>query len=444
MIHAPAAVGKSIKNVAVRIEEMKKIQIYKPSNIIESFKLLKGNTRVSIMFEPLWGIPFVIFNFYLSLYMKELGITAKEFGYLISIGFITGAIFSLFGGVITDKLGRKKTTLIFDLISWPFCILIYLVSTNFWMFALATVVSNVGKIVATSFNLMLIEDATNDERIAAFNLLNIINISTGAIIPIAGLWVTAYGVIKAERFFLAFAAISMAIMMITRNYFYKETTVGQQILDEHKHNPIKISLKNALPIKAALVFKEKPIAIMAVFVYALFNVYITIGTINSLYFVPYMTEVLKISKPSISIIGGVYSVVMFFVLVFIIPSIRRAKKITTMIIGLVTQAIALFLLLIIPSNNLLITIACISIFALGYGIFKPFVDTLLAEVTEGKDRAGIYAIVNTITCIVIALIGFVSGSIFAFNPRLLYVLAIFILLACVGILAYFFNRKDYI
>jgi len=92
-------------------------QIPRPSNIIESFKILKGNTRVSIQFEPLWGIPFVLYNFYLSLYMKEIGVTNQEIGYLIAIGFLAGTIFSMFGGVITDKLGRKKTTLIFDLIS---------------------------------------------------------------------------------------------------------------------------------------------------------------------------------------------------------------------------------------------------------------------------------------------------------------------------------------
>jgi DHA1 family tetracycline resistance protein-like MFS transporter len=423
---------------------MKNIQLARPTNIIGSFKSLKGNTRVSIMFEPLWGIPFVIFNFYLSLYMKELGITAREFGYLISIGFISGAIFSLFGGVITDKLGRKKTTFIFDLISWPFCVLIYLISNSFWMFAIATVINNAGKIVGTSFYLMVIEDATNDERIAAFNLLNIITISTGVIIPLAGILVNALGVVKAERFFLGFASISMTIMMLSRNHFYKETKIGQQILDEHRRNPVKNTFKNMLPLKALIVFKKRPIAIMTIFVCILFNLFITIGTINSLYFAPYMTEVLKISKSSVSILGGVYSGVMFLVLVFVFPLISKFNKITNMLAGLLLQTSALFLLIVIPTNNLIITVICVAIFALGFGTFKPYIDTLLAEVTEGKDRAGIYAIVNTLTCIVIALFGVISGNIFAFNPKLLYILAILILLACIFILACFFNRKNYV
>ena len=122
-------------------------------NIIQSFRMLKGNTRVSVMFEPLWGIPFVLFNFYLSLYMKELGITNREIGYLISLGFIAGIGFSLISGVIVDRLGRKKTTVIFDLISWPLAVVLYAISNSFWLFALATFTNSFVRIVSVSWNL---------------------------------------------------------------------------------------------------------------------------------------------------------------------------------------------------------------------------------------------------------------------------------------------------
>jgi MFS family permease len=92
------------------------------NNIFSSFGLLKGNTRVSVMCEPFWGIPFVVFNFYLSLYMKEFGVTDKQLGYLISLGYIAATFFSLISGAVTDRLGRKKTTFIFDFISWPIAV----------------------------------------------------------------------------------------------------------------------------------------------------------------------------------------------------------------------------------------------------------------------------------------------------------------------------------
>lgn len=78
------------------------------TNIIESFKMLKGNTRTSIIFEPMFGIPFVLYNFYLSLYMKSQGISDTQIGYLIAINFTFSALFSLFGGVISDHFRKKK------------------------------------------------------------------------------------------------------------------------------------------------------------------------------------------------------------------------------------------------------------------------------------------------------------------------------------------------
>lgn len=405
-----------------------------PNNIFRSLGILRGNTRTSVLCEPLWGLPFVLFNFYLSLYMKELGVTVKQIGYIISIGYIAGTVFSLVSGLITDRLGRKRTTLIFDFISWPLTVFIYLISNSFIMFAIATVLNNMGKIVGVSWNLMIVEDADNDQRIAAFNLINIINIATGVIIPLAGLLVGAYGVVTAERVFLAFGVISMSTMVILRNHLYKETRIGQQILDERKRNPVPFNLKSLIPIKAARVFKGNPRAIIAALVYILFFIYIPLGTFNSLYFAPFMTEALKLGKSSISILGGVYSGVMFFIFVFIVPAISKRNNTRNMQIGLLIQAASLFLLILIPAGSLLTVIFCIGTYAAGFGIFRPFLDTMLAGVTEGNERAGIYSLINTVTCVITALLGFVSGSIYVFNPRFLYLISIAILLASVVLL----------
>ena len=91
------------------------------------------------------------------------------------------------------------------------------------MFILATVINNLVKIVTVAWNLMVIEDADSDQRIAAFNLLNIINISLGILTPLAGLVVAKYGIIKAERAFMIFAIISMTAMIIIRDINYTET-----------------------------------------------------------------------------------------------------------------------------------------------------------------------------------------------------------------------------
>ena len=311
-----------------------------------------------------------------------------------------------------------------------------MLSGSFVLFALATITNNVGKIVNVSWNMLVVEDADNEQRLAAFNLLGIINIATGVIIPVAGIVVNVYGVVASERIFCIFAVISMGTMILVRNRFYKETAAGIRILEENRINPVKGSLKNIFPLKAAAEYKKNPAAIVVFCVYVLFYAYVPLGTINSLYFAPYMTEYLKLDKSSISVLGGIYSAVMFCVFVFVIPLISKYNKTANMVAGLLVQIAALLLLILIPSGSLAAAILCITLFAAGFGIVKPFIDSIFAEMTEGRERAGIYSIVFTVTCVVVALIGFVSGGIYDLNPRLIYVMSIIILLACVIILPF--------
>ena len=386
------------------------------------------------MFEPLWGIPYVLYNFYLSLYMKSMGITDKQIGFLISLGFISAIVFSLMAGVITDALGRRKTTLIFDLIGWPCSILLYAFAKDFWMFALAIIVNGAHRIPAVSFNLMVIEDADNTQRFAAFNLINIINISAGLLTPIAGLAVRMYGIVNAERFLLFFAATSMTLMMIMRYRYHTETRIGQKILQERKKHKKRRGFKIEVYKRVLVDLVKKPTVLMIMSVVILFNIYMTIGTHLSLYFAPYMSEVLGIEKSMMSLLGVANSATMITTLVFINPLISGENKMKNMMLALVLQALSLFLLTIISGNNFMIVVCCIMLFAVGFGIFKPSIDSLLAELTEGDSRAIIYSLVNTSISASSALMGFVSGYIYDLNPRLIYLTSITILAICLLIL----------
>ena len=83
-------------------------------------------------------------------------------------------------------------------------------------------------------NLMVVEDATPEQQVAAYNLMNAMNIAVGVLTPAAGLMVHHLGIILGERILLIFAVASMSTMILTRNYHYRETEVGLQILEEAK------------------------------------------------------------------------------------------------------------------------------------------------------------------------------------------------------------------
>jgi MFS family permease len=418
----------------------------KSANIVQSFKILKGNARTSVIFDPVWAIPYTLYNFYLSLYMKSMGITDRQIGFLIAIEFIVGSIISLFSGVIVDSLGRKKSTLIFDLICWPGAMLVYLVANSFWMFAFASFLRSFMRITLVSFNLMVVEDSDSEQRVAAFNILNIIIIISGVVIPLAGLLVKKIGIIHAERILLAFAAIITFVMMLMRNHYYTETKIGQQILSKQKKSKLRDVIKDAVkngPYRNVFaVLKLKPEVILIICVFILYNIYVPIGTYTSLYYVPYITEVLKIETSAVSVLGGINSIVMLIINVFLVPMIIRYDKLKNMILGLGIQAVSLCLFILIPVSSFSATVVSVILFAIGFSIFKPFIDVVLAEFTEGAERSGIYSLSYTMISILSAVIGLMSGYIYALNPRLLYILSILILATCMVMLAVLYRKKE--
>ncbi len=405
------------------------------AHIIDSFKTLTGNSRVSVICEPLWGIPWVLYTFYLSLYMKERGITDTQLGYLISIGFIANIIFSIVGGLITDRLGRRKTTLIFDLISWPGSILIYLFSGSFEMFALAQVINGMSRITQVSWNLMVVEDAKIPEQVAAYNLINAINISVGIFTPLAGILVNQMSIINGEKILLTFAALSMTVMFLIRNHYYRETGIGQAILDERKadrgQKPIE---RRKIDLSLFKTLKTKPVVIIALTISVLFNAYLPIGTFQSLYYAPFLTEVLKLDKSTISLLGGINALMMLLVFSFLTPRLSHERRFSHMAAGLIFQILALVLFITIPPAKFGVTIIAVILFAIGFGVVKPFNDSLLAEVTQGKERAGVYALHNTAVSISSAGMGLASGHLYQSDPNLIYVISISILFIGIGLL----------
>ncbi len=433
--------GEERVNILTLLVTYTMAEKHRTGNIIQSFKILKGNTLVSVIFEPLWGIPFVLYNFYLSLYMKSQGITDQQIGLLISMGFVAGTFFSLFSGIITDALGRKRTTLIFDLLSWPVALVIYFFANNFWMFALAQIINSSVRIVSVSWNLMVIEDADNEQRVAAFNLLNIITIATGIITPVAGILVRQMGVPYAERIFLAIATISMTTMILVRNHFYKETHIGMQIREKHSRKHVSDQFKKGLYRDTFALLKMNPDLILIVCIVVLFNIYMLLGTYSSLYFAPYLTEVLVIDKSSISILGGVNSGIMLLIFLFVIPIISRFNILKNIIAGFIIQSMVMLLFTIIPMGSLTIAIINMIIFAVGFSISRPFIDALLANATNGTERAGIYSLNNTVISIFGAISGLVSGYLYKLNPRLLYYISFGILLVCIALIIALLRKK---
>mgnify|MGYP000949820521 FL=1 len=394
---------------------------------------LEGNARVCIAFHPLWGIPYTIYFFYLSLYMKAHGVTDSQLGFLMVVGAAASIVFSIAAAPLVDNLGRKKSTFIFDLLSSALPPFIYAISGSFWVSLIAIILTNANKVMSVAYYLVMIEDADDKQRLVAFNLFNIITIAAGIFIPVAGIFVERFGLVKTERFFLIFSGISMTSLIIVRNYFLKETTAGTEILKNKKST--RFSIKGAVKpyANSYKYLTTHPVALVTVIANVIFYVYYIVGTNNSLYFAPYFIDGLKLEPAVISVLGAFYSAGMLFAMIVINPLMQKVNIFISLIVGAIVNIAGLVLLVVIPGKSLVAAIAAVVLTSVGFGILKSVIDAALAITTEGKARAGIYSISNLLSSVLGMLAAGIIGILYPGNPASVYIMSaimLFVVIVC--------------
>ncbi len=414
----------------------------KRKTVLRSLRELRGNARTAVFHEPFWSIPYGFYSFYLSLYMKSQGVSDVQIGFLISLNFIIGTITALFAGVMVDKLGRRRTTILFGLISWPGSALLNFFAHSFWMFALAQIVCAFSKISDIGWQLILIEDADDEQRLTSFNMFGIIDILAGFLTPVAGIIVGNLGLVRAERGFLLFGAVCMFIMIVHRHLRFHETDMGRLAVEQSRSVSFWGTLKNSLSqMKSAVTSGNRKLSTVLVIV-VLFNAYQPIGAYSSLYFAPYLTDVAGLDAAMISVLGIVNSVFMLSVYLFAIPAMSRLNKLFSLTVGLSVQILSMLSRVFLPRGSFAWAVISVALFSVGFGLCRPFLDALMAEATPDAERSGIYALKNVLISLVSALAGSLSGFLYRLSPKSIYLASILLLAVCIlFIFRYFYQRQ---
>ena len=167
--------------------------------LINTLINLEGNQKACVYTEPLWGIPYNLYAPYATLYMYALGVKDQQIGLLLSIGTVLQVFAALCGGIATDKLGRRKCTFIFDLISWSIPALIWTLSQNFWWFLAATIFNSLWQITSNSWNCLMVEDCPPNLLVSIYTWCTISGLLSVFFAPLAGILVSKATLIPAMR-----------------------------------------------------------------------------------------------------------------------------------------------------------------------------------------------------------------------------------------------------
>lgn len=402
--------------------------------LIHTLRTLKGNPRACVYTEPLWGIPHTLYTPYMALYMRALGMSDAQVGLIATITTLIQVVFALLSGPITDKLGRKKATLIFDIISWSIPAVIWAVAQNFYFFLAAGAINAIFRITYTSWTCLLVEDADHEKMTHIWTWIFIAGLISGLFAPIAGLLVGKFSLVPTIRVLFWITFVMMTAKFIILYFMSTETENGKLRMMETKDKSILHLLGGYFSVITKM-FKNKK-TVIALSLKICFMAYLIIKT-N--YWGIHATERLGLPESMVAISPFILSGIMLAFYFFITPKISPTAYKRPLMTGLILILISQIVLIFAPVGSLVILIISILLDACGLSLTNPTIESLVVISIDKVERARIMSVMDMTAMAFIAPFGWIAGLLSEINKAYPFVLAFFVLM--IGLLLLIYSNK---
>lgn len=402
----------------------------KNHSLITALKSLTGNPRGCVYTEPLWGIPFNLYAPYVSIYMVALGLSDKQIGSIVSISWSFQIIFALFSGVITDKLGRRRTTLIFDIVAWSVPAVVSAIAQNFWYFVAAGVINSVWQITHNSWTCLLVEDAEHDQLVDIYTWIHIANQMVGFVAPLAGLLIGIFNLIPTVRGLYVFAAIMFTVKAIVTYLMTEETGQGKIRMHETRHQSLISVFREYGGVFQHIIRTPQTLYTAGI----MLTISIS-NVISGSFWGIIVTERLHIPAQNLAVFPFVKSAVMLFFFFMVIPNIRKLHFKLPMALGFLGFVISQLLLITAPDRSYLFLITSVFLEACCFAVVSPLVDQMIVMTIDPKERARIQSILYVGIILITSPFGWIAGNLSSIDKILPFVLNI-VLFSIGALLAY--------
>lgn len=405
-----------IIRMEITVNTLQKIKTLRSHPLIELLKNNKGNTRTLILMEPLWGIPYNLIAPFATLYMYTQGITDVQIGLILSIAMFVQVFFSFFGGILTDKLGRKFTTMMGDFFGWGIACLVWAISGNFWLFLIAVLFNSFEQINQTAWFCLLIEDANPKDLLGIYTWVNIGGLVAIFFAPISGLLINSFSVVPVVRVLYLVFALNMMIKAIITFKHCDETRQGKIRMSETKNTTVSQMLYEYKDLIPKVLKNKEIMKVLTVCVI----LHIT-NLVNTNFFSLYVTQRLGIADRYLAFFPILNAAVMLIFMIGIQHRLESVRFRIPMWIGLVLYAACAVLLILTPIGGMPFIIIYVFVAAVASALVVPRKDALLQLNINPKERARINALIMSFTIAFASPFGYFAGWLSSIDRRLPFV-----------------------
>ena len=380
-------------------------------------KNLTGNARGCVYTEPLWGIPFNLYIPYASIYMVALGLVDKQIGLIVSVSMVFQIFMALLGGVVTDKLGRRLTTLVFDILSWSVPALISALAQNFWYFLAAGIINSLWRITHVSWTCLLVEDTDPDQLVDIYTWIYIANQIVGFFAPLAGVLIGLFSLVPTMRALYLFAAVMFTVKAIVTYSLTAETEQGKVRMHETRHQSSLTVLREYTGV-----FEDILHSPQTLYTAGIMLVLSITSVISNNFWAILVTEKLHIPAQNLSAFPFIRSAIMLAFFYAITPRISRMDFKLPLVVGFLVSLVSQVVLIAAPVRGYVFLVINAFLEAGSFAAVGPFTDKMIVLTIDPKERARIQSILSVGIILVSSPFGWIAGTLSSLNKDLPFIL----------------------
>lgn len=407
--------------------------------LFRSLRELKGNPRVTVLTEIMFGIPYNLFAPFFSVYMLALGVTDQQIGSIASLGLVVQIFAALSSGAIVDKFGRRLSLFVCDLLCWSVPCLIWAVAQDVRFFIVAALMNSLYRISHTAWTCLMVEDAEERHLVHIWTWIMIFAVCSAFFAPLGGWFVERYGLIPAVRGLFVFGFIVLTAKFVILYLYSHETARGVRRMTETHHRSLVSLLGEYQSVFSQLLHSRPILAALSLMVIT--NIYITIS--NNFWGVLF-TGKLGFPSSQISTYVAVRSVIMTVCFFLIGPRLTNLRHFRLPLwMGFAASLVSQLLLVVTPPHVALLLVFSVILEAVAAALVAPMTESLLALSMESDERARVSAMVYVALIVLISPFGWIAGQLSALDRSLPFALNT-ILFAIGLVLVWFIGRPGFL
>ncbi len=365
---------------------------------------LRGNARYCLLTEPMWGIPNTLYVPLVAKYMEALGLSALQIGVVLTANLLSQMVAAFMSGAVTDRLGRRRTTMLVDFIAWSLPCLLWMAAQGFAWFLAAALLNGLWRGTENSWSLLMVEDAPQDKLVGIYALSNVAGLLAGFLSPLTSVLVGRFSLVATMRGLYLFAFLSMTTKAVLLYRLTRETRLGHERMTALAGKPWHHAFRGSGQVVKGML-ANRPLMLTL----GIISCVMVIRGVMENFWPLLVTGPLQVGEEMLPLLATLKSLVMLACFLLLSHRLRAEHYRRPMAFALGVISLISLVMLVLPAQLSWLLVPGVMAEALALSILIPLYSSLQMLLLDAGERARMFGISLAFCLLVTAPFGTLNG-----------------------------------